>query len=184
MHRKARLSFSGGPHAHPVNMADSMENVSSFWIQRGYGSHKELQGFVKTWCTKYSTVQRCKLPFPFYSHHRVYRSVWPTREAKLHLDAMLIHSVHDCKTRLLDKNTTKTHTLANLHLIESGNGIFYGTPTNRRWIKQFPFTEFILLWHNIYIYYHYITRNITVISNLQVMQKGVYIQNVLSKQKI
>ena len=30
---KARLSFSGGPHAPPVNMVDSMENVSSFWIQ-------------------------------------------------------------------------------------------------------------------------------------------------------
>ena len=33
MHRKARLSFSGGPHTPPVNMADSMENVSSLWIQ-------------------------------------------------------------------------------------------------------------------------------------------------------
>ena len=40
-------------------MAGSMEN-DGFWMQRGDGSPEELQGFAKTWRTKYSAVQRSK----------------------------------------------------------------------------------------------------------------------------
>ena len=63
---KARLSFSGGPHA-PVNRADSNVNAGKldcFWIQRGDGSPKKLQGFAKTWHTKYSTIHRSERAFP------------------------------------------------------------------------------------------------------------------------
>ena len=59
---KARLSFSGGPHA-LVNMAGSMENASSSTVS-GSEEAKEVpnpkQGFAKAWRTKYSAVQRSK----------------------------------------------------------------------------------------------------------------------------
>ena len=75
---KARLSFSGGPHA-PVNMADSMD---CFWIQRDDGSAEELQGFAKTWRTKCNTVTAQKTCHSllssthihfFHTIHHVYR---------------------------------------------------------------------------------------------------------------
>ena len=34
--------------------------LDCFWIQRGDGSPQELQGFAKTWRTKYGAVQRGK----------------------------------------------------------------------------------------------------------------------------
>ena len=49
---KARLSFSGGPHA-PVNMADSMENAGSWTVS-------ESKEAMETWRTKYTAVQRSK----------------------------------------------------------------------------------------------------------------------------
>ena len=63
---KVRLSFSDRPNA-PVNIADSMENAGSCsWIQRGDGSHEELQGFAKPWRTKYRRVQRSKHAIPCF----------------------------------------------------------------------------------------------------------------------
>ena len=52
---KARLSFSGGPHA-PVNMAESMENAGS-WTVSGSKNCRRTLGFAKTWravrCSKW-----------------------------------------------------------------------------------------------------------------------------------
>ena len=70
---------------------------------------KNLEGFVKTWHVKYSAEQHSKCAiscgfFPTYIHFHtiphVYRDVWPTREAKPHFGARLVHSVHDCETGL------------------------------------------------------------------------------------
>ena len=55
---KARLSFPGGPRSY-INMTDVWK-VPTVWVLRGDGSPVELQGFTKTWRTKYSAVQRSK----------------------------------------------------------------------------------------------------------------------------
>ena len=108
---KARLSFSGRPHA-PVNMTDSMANVGSWtvlWIQRGDGSPEVLQGFGIRNIAQYSAANT---PFPaffspfihfFHTIRHVYRSAWPAREAKPCVGAALECSVHDCETRLSPK---------------------------------------------------------------------------------
>ena len=91
---KARLSFSGGPHA-PVNMADSMENAGSWKL-----------GVRNT--AQYSAAN---VPFPalfffstgthfFHILRHVYGSVWPTREAKPRCGATLVRSAHECETGL------------------------------------------------------------------------------------
>ena len=65
---------------------------------------KNLEGFVKTWHMKYSAEQhsKCAISCFFFlcTIPHVYRDVWPTREAKPHFGARLVHSVHDCETGL------------------------------------------------------------------------------------
>ena len=55
---KARLSFSGGPHA-PVNMADSMEEVNVGGKKLGNGT------FAVLYCTIFRTPSFCK-SFKFF----------------------------------------------------------------------------------------------------------------------
>ena len=108
---KARLSFSGGPHA-PVNMADSMENTSSWTVSGSKEAIevsknlKDLQKLVVRNIAQYSTAN---VPFAafsstdihfFYTLCHVYRSMWPAREAKLHFGAMLVRSACDFETHL------------------------------------------------------------------------------------
>ena len=86
----------------PVNTVDSMENVGSWTVS---GS-KELQGFVKTLHTNYSSASMCFLHFStnihfFHTIRHMYRSTWSVREAKPCFGATLVHSAHDCNTCLL-----------------------------------------------------------------------------------
>ena len=104
---KARISFSGRPHA-PVNIVDSIWNVSSWTVSEW--QWKSLRIFTKTWCMKYSAVQRSKHAIsciflhqhsllPYYCH--VYRSTWPAIKAKPCFGASFERSVHGCDTHLL-----------------------------------------------------------------------------------
>ena len=67
---KARLRFSGGPHA-PVNMADSMENAGS-WTVSGSKETMEVPKHFKYllklgmyYIVQYNTTN---MPFPAFSH--------------------------------------------------------------------------------------------------------------------
>ena len=62
---KARLSFSGGPHA-PVNMAERMENAGS-WTVSGSKKCRRTLGFAKPWRTV-TAQQMCH--FLRFSPHR------------------------------------------------------------------------------------------------------------------
>ena len=79
---KARLSFSGGPHA-PVNIADSMEEVN-------VGGKNTRNGILKTFAALYLFSVRSSGIFHTICH--VYRNVWPARDAKPCFGAVLIHS--------------------------------------------------------------------------------------------
>ena len=100
---RVRLGFSGEPHA-PVNMADSMENAGSWTVSgsRGDGSPEELQGFVKLGVWNIAQYSTANVPFPafvstdihFHTICHVYRSVWPTREAKPRFGVPLLYILH------------------------------------------------------------------------------------------
>ena len=85
---KARLSFSGGPHA-PVNMADSMENDSSWTVSGSKEAMEVLKNFKDLLklgvcnIAQYSTAFLCffHLLYIHFFHiiPHVYRDVWPTR---------------------------------------------------------------------------------------------------------
>ena len=108
---KARLSFSGGPHA-PVNVADSMENVGSWTVS---GSKDAMEGPKNLMDLRKRGVQNialysgenvCRMPFTaffssfihfFQTIRHVYRSVWPAREVKPRFGGTLLRSAHDCE---------------------------------------------------------------------------------------
>ena len=105
---KARLSFSGGPHA-PVNLADNMEEVN-------VGGKKHRKWRVCCAVLRFILTQVFANPWILWVFHRlfrsrnsritgilhtfrhVYRSVWPAREAKPRFSVALERSAHDCET--------------------------------------------------------------------------------------
>ena len=107
---KARLSFSGGPHA-PVNMADSMENAGSWTVSGSKEAMEVLKNFKdlrKLGLRNIALYSEENVPFPaffptdihfFHTIRHVYRSMWPAREGKPHFGAALERSAHDCGTR-------------------------------------------------------------------------------------
>ena len=109
---KARLSFSGGPHA-PVNMADSMENAGSWTVsgsKEAMEVPKNFKDLRKLGVRNIAQYSAANVPFLaflstdihfFHTVRHVYRSVWPTREAKPRFGATLVRSAHDYETRLL-----------------------------------------------------------------------------------
>ena len=110
---KVRLCFSGGWHI-PVNMTDSMENAGSSTESKEAmevpKNFKDLQKLGLWNVVQYSTANFSRMQihafFPTYIHFfrticHVYRSMWPTGEAKPRFAAALVHSVHDCETGLL-----------------------------------------------------------------------------------
>ena len=112
---KARLIFSGGPHA-PVNMADSMENAGSWTVSgpkeamEAPKNFKDLQKRGVRNIAQYSGANVTRMPFPaflstfihfFHTIRHVDRSVWPARKAKPRFGATLAHTAHDFETGLL-----------------------------------------------------------------------------------
>ena len=109
---KARLSFSGGPHA-PINMADSMENAGSWTVsgsKEAMEVPKNFKDLRKLGVRNIAQYSAANVPFPaffstdihfFHTIRHVYRSVWPAREAKPRFGATLVRSAHDCETHLL-----------------------------------------------------------------------------------
>ena len=106
-----RCLSSGGPNT-PANMAENIEEVNVAWWAKthrkwhvccvvlhyiSYTSFCKSLEFLGTSITSLDpeTVQ---LP-AFYTLRHVYKSMWPTREAKPHFEATLVHSAHDCDTR-------------------------------------------------------------------------------------
>ena len=106
---RPRFSFSGGLHT-PVNMADV--GVSSWTVsgsKEAMEVPKNLQGFAKTWHTKYSTVQHrkhaisCIFPPTFTSSilsAMFTGACGPPEKLNPHFGATLVRSAHDCETRL------------------------------------------------------------------------------------
>ena len=115
---KARLSFSGGPHA-PVNMADSMQNgryldcllllffcfcFFVFYLKKRWKSRRTSMICKNLACQiQRSTAQQtCHFLRFFFSTdihfyfpntiRHVYRGVWPAREAKPRFGAALVRS--------------------------------------------------------------------------------------------
>ena len=108
---KARLSFSGGPHA-PVNMTDSMEEVNVGGKKRRkwqvccavlrYISYAKFSQILEVLREFHRLFRSRKSPTLDILHaiRHVYSSVWPAREAKPHFGAALDRSVYVCETRL------------------------------------------------------------------------------------
>ena len=110
---KARLSFSGGPHA-PVNMADSVEEVNEGGEKRSKW-HSRNVCFAVLRYISYATFSHIVIVLrDFYrlfgsrnsrptdilhTIRHVYRNVWRAREAKPRFGATLVRSAHDCDTR-------------------------------------------------------------------------------------
>ena len=94
---KARLSFSGGPHA-PVNMADSMENAGSWTVSGSKETmevpknFKDLRKLPVRNIAQYAGVFLPTDIHFFHTLRHVYRSAWPAREAKPRFDAALVRS--------------------------------------------------------------------------------------------
>ena len=92
---KARLSFSGGPHA-PVNMANSMENVGSWTVSgsRGDGSTENFKDLRKRGVRNIAQYSAANVPFPafFLSDILFFHTIRHVYWSKL--------SPHDCETRL------------------------------------------------------------------------------------
>ena len=107
---KARLSFSGGPHA-PVNMADSMENAGSWTVsgsKEAMEVPKNFKDLRKLGVRNIAQYSAANLPFPvvfstyirFHTIRHDYRSVWPAREAKPRFGSALVRSARGCETGL------------------------------------------------------------------------------------
>ena len=108
---KARLSFSGGPHA-PVNMADSMEEVNEGEKNRrkwhvccavlrciSYAKFSQIFEVLREFHRLFGS-RNSPTTGILHTIRHVYRSVWPDREAKPRFGAALDRSAHDCETRL------------------------------------------------------------------------------------
>ena len=102
---KARLSFSGGPHA-PVNMAGSMEEVNA----GGQKPRRKCAVLCYISYAKFSQILEVLRDFHrlfgsrnsrttgiLHTIRHVYRSVWPVREAKPRFGTALERSAHDCQ---------------------------------------------------------------------------------------
>ena len=112
---KARLSFSGGPHA-PVNMADSMEEMNEGgekprrkWHSRNvrstvlhYISYATFSQVLEVLRDFHRLFGSRNSPTTGILHtvRHVYRSVWHATESKPRFCATLEHSAHDCETCL------------------------------------------------------------------------------------
>ena len=136
---KARLSFSGGPHA-PLNMADSMEevNVNGWEKRRKWHSSTEV---LEVPCTIFRTPRFRQVLRDFHRFfgsrnspttgnlhtiRHVYRSMWPAREAKPRFGTALECSAHDCKTGSLQNLLPRAATCRNaLKNEENNNGLYY-----------------------------------------------------------
>ena len=96
----------------PVNMADSMEEENVAEKKRRkrhvccavlrYISYATFSQILEVFGTSIASGSR-NSPTTDILHtvRHVYRSVWPAREAKPRFGAALVHSAHDCETRLL-----------------------------------------------------------------------------------
>ena len=107
---KARLSFSGRPHA-PVNRADSMEvNIGGKKNRKWHSGNVQRNISYAKFSKKFLEVlrdfhrlfgSRKILPTSIlHTVRHVHRSVWPAREAKPRFGDALDSSAHDCETRL------------------------------------------------------------------------------------
>ena len=96
---KARLSFSGGPHA-PVNMAESMENAGNSTVSGSKEAMKDSKNsrICENLRQNKAQYSAANAPFSvffstdihfFHIIRQVYRSVWPAREAKPRFGASL-----------------------------------------------------------------------------------------------
>ena len=85
---KARLGFSGGPHA-PVNMADSMEEVH---VVRQVVANLEV---LRRDSHRLFGSKNGPTTGILHTIRHVYRSMWPTREERPRFGAAL---AHDCET--------------------------------------------------------------------------------------
>ena len=101
---KARLSFSGGPHA-PVNMADSMENAGS-WTVSGSKEAMEVpknsKNLQKLGIQNIAQCSNCVISCIFFHQHSLLPYYPPCLQEKLRplFGAVLVHSAHDCETDL------------------------------------------------------------------------------------
>ena len=106
---KVKPSFSGRPHA-PVNMADSMEEVS---VEKRREWHACFSVLFYTLYAKFSQILEVLHDLTsitsldsgtgtsiLHTICYVYRSIWPVREAKPHFGVVRERSAHDCQTRL------------------------------------------------------------------------------------
>ena len=104
---KARLSFSGGPHA-PVNMAESMEEVNVGGkkpfavlycaIFRSLSFRKSLKFFR----TSIASLDPETVQLPTFSIlSAMFIGAWTAREDKPRFGVALESSAHDCETGLL-----------------------------------------------------------------------------------
>ena len=100
-----------------------MPVVGLFLDSKKQWSPEELQGFAKTWRTKYSAIQRSKHAIScgfstdirfFCTIRHIYRSVWPATEAKPRFGTAFVGSAHDCEIRYFDGYQTK-------HLVRYGS---------------------------------------------------------------
>ena len=108
---KARLSFSGGPHA-PVNMADSIEEENEGGEKRRKWHPRNVCSAVLRYISyaKFSQILHVLRDFHhifrpttgiLHTIRHVYRSVWPAREDKPRFGAALKRSAYDYETGLL-----------------------------------------------------------------------------------
>ena len=104
---KARLSFSGGPHA-PVNMADSMENAGSWTVsgtKEAMEVPKNFNDLRKLGVRNIAQYSTANVPFPasfFPRRHSLLPCDPPCLQerAKPRFGAALVRSAHDCESRL------------------------------------------------------------------------------------
>ena len=76
---KARLSFSGGPHA-PVNMADSMENAGSWTVSGSKEAMEVLKNFKdlrKLGLRNIAQYSVANMPFPAFFHRHSLLPYYP-----------------------------------------------------------------------------------------------------------
>ena len=96
----------------PVNMADSMENVSSWTVsgsKEGTEVSKDSKDLLKCGIQNIVQYSAANDPFPaffptnihFNPYYLPCLQVWPAREAKPRFGGTLVHSAHHCKTHLL-----------------------------------------------------------------------------------
>ena len=62
---KARLSFSGGPHA-PANMSDSMENAGSWTVSGSKKAMEVLKNLQKLGVRNIAQYSAANVPFPAF----------------------------------------------------------------------------------------------------------------------